>query len=157
MRIYKIANEKYQSYRGVGPAYVSKRLLQITSLLMPLRRTCSGGSLSQRDMMVSPLRGSVLSAAHIACQGQCRECVLPHKLCPAPCRLPRAQGETDLLISCSSAVIIARCRGLHTRNVSLLHKRSPFTGTAPRCPYHVCRKRSIVQTLQQLSSSSLQV
>ena len=69
MRIYKIANDKYQSYRSVGPAHVSKLLLQITSLLMPLRRTCSGGSLSQSDVMVSPLCGGVLSAACIACQG----------------------------------------------------------------------------------------
>ena len=74
MRIYRIANDKYQSYRSAGPAYVSKLLLQITSLLMPLRRTCSGGSLSQSDVTVSPLRGGILSAAHIAYQGQCQEC-----------------------------------------------------------------------------------
>ena len=31
MRIYNIASDKYQSYRSAGPAYVSKRLLQITA------------------------------------------------------------------------------------------------------------------------------
>ena len=85
MRIYTIANDKYQSYRSVGPAYVSKCLLQITSLLMPLRRTCSGGSLSQSDVAVSPLRTTFLRATHRACQGQCRACASPRELCPNPC------------------------------------------------------------------------
>lgn len=98
MRIYNIANDKYQSYRSAGPAYVSKRLLQITSLLMPLRRTCSGGSLSQRDMTVSPLCGGNLSAAHIACQGRRRECAQPRELCPNPCPCP---GQR-LRLTCSS-------------------------------------------------------
>ena len=66
MRIYNIASDKYQSYRSAGPAYVSRRLLQITSLLMPLRRTCSGGSLSQRDMTVNP-RAAASSVQHTSC------------------------------------------------------------------------------------------
>ena len=98
MRIYNIASDKYQSYRSAGPAYISKRLLQITSLLMPLRRTCSGGSLSQRDMTVSPLRGGVLSAAHTTCEGQRQACAQPRKLCPNPCPCPGQRGGAHLLI-----------------------------------------------------------
>ena len=98
MRIYNIASDKYQSYRSAGPAYVSKRLLQITSLLMPLRRTCSGGSLSQRDMTVRPVRGGGLSVAHIACQGQRQECVQPCEPCPAPCPSPGQRAGAHLVI-----------------------------------------------------------
>ena len=101
MQIYNIASDKYQSYRSAGPAYVSKRLLQITSLLMPLRRTCSGGSLSQRDMTVSPVRGGVLRAAHIARQGQRWACAQPRKALPKPSPLPRAKAEAHLLILAS--------------------------------------------------------
>ena len=42
MRIHEASAKKYAAYRTGGPTMVSKRLFQIMSLLLPLRRICSG-------------------------------------------------------------------------------------------------------------------
>ncbi len=39
-------------FRTHGPHMVSKKLIQIMSTLLPLRRICSGGQLSDKDLAV---------------------------------------------------------------------------------------------------------
>lgn len=55
MYVFERARTKYQLFRSQGPHMVSKRLIQIMSTLLPLRRICSGGQLSNKDLaVVSP-------------------------------------------------------------------------------------------------------
>lgn len=49
--MYDKAKEVYLSLRAQGPKVVSQNLLKISTLL-PLRRICSGGSLSYADLRV---------------------------------------------------------------------------------------------------------
>jgi len=49
---YDKAKEVYLSLRALGPKVVSQNLLKIMSTLLPLRRICSGGSLSYADLRV---------------------------------------------------------------------------------------------------------
>ncbi|KAK9824040.1 hypothetical protein WJX72_007212 [[Myrmecia] bisecta] len=56
------AKQQYQVFSSWGAAAVSKRLLQIMSLLQPLRRICSGGALSDRDLRVPDLQDHLLHA-----------------------------------------------------------------------------------------------
>ena len=41
-------------YAARGEAFQSSKILSIMALLMPLRRLCSGGSLTQADLEVGP-------------------------------------------------------------------------------------------------------
>ncbi|KAL3157879.1 hypothetical protein ABBQ32_012289 [Trebouxia sp. C0010 RCD-2024] len=52
MHVFERARTKYQMFRSQGPHMVSKRLIQIMSTLLPLRRICSGGQLSDKDLAV---------------------------------------------------------------------------------------------------------
>ncbi|KAL4518653.1 hypothetical protein Ndes2437B_g00741 [Nannochloris sp. 'desiccata'] len=52
-RVYATAAEYFSRYERMGPRYVSKNLLHIMSLLLPMRRICSGGALAERDLTVS--------------------------------------------------------------------------------------------------------
>lgn len=52
MYVFERARTKYQLFRSQGPHMVSKRLIQIMSTLLPLRRICSGGQLSNKDLAV---------------------------------------------------------------------------------------------------------
>ncbi|KAK9827580.1 hypothetical protein WJX81_000554 [Elliptochloris bilobata] len=55
MRCYADANTQYQRYKTAGPSYVTRHLLQIMSLLNPLRLICSGGALRTSDVTVPTL------------------------------------------------------------------------------------------------------
>ena len=52
LHVYGLAREGYLALRAGGPKEVSKNLLKIMSTLLPLRRICSGGSLSCADLRV---------------------------------------------------------------------------------------------------------
>ena len=52
MYVFERARTKYQLFRSQGPHMVSKRLIHIMSTLLPLRRICSGGQLSNKDLAV---------------------------------------------------------------------------------------------------------
>ena len=52
MHIFARAKAKYYMWRACGPQVVSKKLIQIMSTLLPLRRICSGGVLSDKDLAV---------------------------------------------------------------------------------------------------------
>ena len=52
MHVYERAKAKYHMFRKYGPHEVSKKLLQIMSTLLPLRRICSGGKLSDKDLKI---------------------------------------------------------------------------------------------------------
>ena len=52
MHVFERARTKYQMFRSQGPHMVSRRLIQIMSTLLPLRRICSGGKLSNKDLAV---------------------------------------------------------------------------------------------------------
>ena len=52
LHVYAKANEVYLSLRAQGPKVVSQNLLKIMSTLLPLRRICSGGSMSYADLRV---------------------------------------------------------------------------------------------------------
>ena len=52
MHVFERARTKYQMFRSQGSHMVSKRLIQIMSTLLPLRRICSGGKLSNKDLAV---------------------------------------------------------------------------------------------------------
>ena len=52
MHVFERARTKYQMFRSQGSHMVSKRLIQIMSTLLPLRRICSGGQLSNKDLAV---------------------------------------------------------------------------------------------------------
>lgn len=52
MHVFERARTKYQMFRSQGSHMVSKRLIQIMSTLLPLRRICSGGQLSDKDLAV---------------------------------------------------------------------------------------------------------
>ncbi|DBA72541.1 TPA: hypothetical protein ACH3X2_010298 [Trebouxia sp. C0005] len=58
MHVYDKAKEVYLSLRAQGPKAVSQNLLKIMSTLLPLRRICSGGSLSYADLRVDCQRCS---------------------------------------------------------------------------------------------------
>ena len=49
-RVHGIAAEYFSRYESRGPHCVSKNLLHIMSLLLPMRRICSGGALTERDL-----------------------------------------------------------------------------------------------------------
>ena len=52
MRVYEKARLKYHVFRSQGSNTVGKHLIQIMSTLLPLRRICSGGKLSDKDLNV---------------------------------------------------------------------------------------------------------
>ncbi|KAL0037370.1 hypothetical protein WJX79_004318 [Trebouxia sp. C0005] len=52
MHVFERARTKYHMFRTPGPHMVSKKLIQIMSTLLPLRRICSGGQLSDKDLAV---------------------------------------------------------------------------------------------------------
>ena len=52
MHVFERARTKYHMFRTHGPHMVSKKLIQIMSTLLPLRRICSGGQLSDKDLAV---------------------------------------------------------------------------------------------------------
>ena len=52
MHVFERARTKYHMFRAHGPHVVSKKLIQIMSTLLPLRRICSGGQLSDKDLNV---------------------------------------------------------------------------------------------------------
>ena len=52
MHVFERARTKYHMFRSQGSHMVSKRLIQIMSTLLPLRRICSGGQLSNKDLAV---------------------------------------------------------------------------------------------------------
>ena len=52
MHVYHKAAAEYLTLREQGAKVVSKNLLKIMSTLLPLRRICSGGSLSYADLRV---------------------------------------------------------------------------------------------------------
>ncbi|KAG2441423.1 hypothetical protein HYH02_010011 [Chlamydomonas schloesseri] len=51
-RIQQQAAEGWRKLKAVGPAYVNSHLFTATSMLMPLRRICSGGRLGPKDLAV---------------------------------------------------------------------------------------------------------
>lgn len=48
--VYKKVLTKFEQFRSWGPTIVSKNILQIMSLLLPLRRLCSGGFVSNYEL-----------------------------------------------------------------------------------------------------------
>ena len=52
MHVFERAQAKYHMFRSQGSLVVSKRLIQIMSTLLPLRRICCGGQLSDKDLAV---------------------------------------------------------------------------------------------------------
>ena len=71
LHVYDKAKEVYLSLRAQGPKVVSQNLLKIMSTLLPLRRICSGGSLSYADLRVaSSIRQRRLSIC-ISMHGVC--------------------------------------------------------------------------------------
>ena len=52
MHIFERAKAKYQMFHTHGPQVVSKKLIQIMSTLLPLRRICSRDVLSDKDLAV---------------------------------------------------------------------------------------------------------
>ena len=48
--LYTTAKKAYDLFRRQGPECVARNYLQISSLLLPLRRMCSGGTLSEKDL-----------------------------------------------------------------------------------------------------------
>lgn len=57
MRVHKLAAEEYSAVKEEGPELVSRHLLQLMSLLEPLRRICSGGCLKDKDLRVPDAYG----------------------------------------------------------------------------------------------------
>uniref|UniRef100_A0A7I4DZM6 SNF2 family DNA-dependent ATPase n=1 Tax=Physcomitrium patens TaxID=3218 RepID=A0A7I4DZM6_PHYPA len=51
--VYQHVIRKFEQFRCWGPTVVSKNILQIMSLLLPLRRLCSGGFVSQVELIMS--------------------------------------------------------------------------------------------------------
>lgn len=64
IHVFERARAKYHMFRSQGPLVVSKRLIQIMSTLLPLRRICSGGQLSDKDLAVVSLSHCCLLAVH---------------------------------------------------------------------------------------------
>ena len=52
LHVFERARSKYHMFRAHGAHMVSKKLIQIMSTLLPLRRICSGGQLSDKDLNV---------------------------------------------------------------------------------------------------------
>lgn len=52
-RVHAAAKEQWKVVRAAGAHTVSRNLLQIMSLLLPMRRVCSGGNLTECDISVS--------------------------------------------------------------------------------------------------------
>ncbi len=67
MHVFERARTKYHMFRTHGPHMVSKKLIQIMSTLLPLRRICSGGQLSDKDLAVV----STSMSCSMLCQLQC--------------------------------------------------------------------------------------
>lgn len=59
--VYGRVRNVWLTLAAAGPGTINKHLLQAMSLLLPLRRICSGGRLSRSDMQVS-------AGSHIALQ-----------------------------------------------------------------------------------------
>lgn len=55
MNAYELALAKYEQIKQQHPHTICKHLLQIMSLLLPLRRICSGGVLTEKDLGVPDL------------------------------------------------------------------------------------------------------
>lgn len=66
MHVYERAMAKYQMFRSHGPHMVSKKLIQIMSTLLPLRRICSGGKLSDKDLTIVSQSAAAAAVVHIA-------------------------------------------------------------------------------------------
>ncbi|KAK9830036.1 hypothetical protein WJX72_009324 [[Myrmecia] bisecta] len=58
------AKRQFDVFRSWGAPAISKRLLQIMSLLQPMRRICSGGALSEKDLTVPDLQHVLEAGAH---------------------------------------------------------------------------------------------
>lgn len=52
LRAHADAAAKWRAAKAHGPSFVSTRLIAIMALLGPLRRICSGGSMSTNDIAV---------------------------------------------------------------------------------------------------------
>ncbi|CAM6129371.1 unnamed protein product [Calypogeia fissa] len=66
MAVYQRVISKFEQFRCWGPTVVSKNILQIMSLLLPLRRLCSGGFISSLDLNMSKSEQCCGGAADIA-------------------------------------------------------------------------------------------
>jgi hypothetical protein len=62
-KVHATAAEYFSRYERMGPDYISKNLLHIMSLLLPMRRICSGGALTASDLTVSE---PIISAAEMS-------------------------------------------------------------------------------------------
>mmetsp|Transcript_13439 Transcript_13439/g.44267 ORF Transcript_13439/g.44267 Transcript_13439/m.44267 type:complete len:1465 (-) Transcript_13439:1441-5835(-) len=51
------AKAEYQLIRACGVAEVNRKIFQIMSMLLPLRRVCSGGSLTEKDLQAQKVGG----------------------------------------------------------------------------------------------------
>ena len=51
-KVHSLAASRWQALRALGPNFVNSHLFSITSMLMPLRRICSGGQLEEKDVTV---------------------------------------------------------------------------------------------------------
>ena len=70
LHVYGKAKEVYLSLRDQGAKVVSQNLLKIMSTLLPLRRICSGGSLSYADLrVVSSIQTAVSVNLHVNAWG----------------------------------------------------------------------------------------
>ncbi|KAG0572879.1 hypothetical protein KC19_VG131700 [Ceratodon purpureus] len=69
--VYRHVIRKFEQFRCWGPTVVSKNILQIMSLLLPLRRLCSGGFVSQVELTMSKeeVNGSAGGASSDALTG----------------------------------------------------------------------------------------
>lgn len=54
-KVHTAVHNKWLGIRAHGAAYINKYILSITSLLLPLRRICSGGVLQDADLNVPEL------------------------------------------------------------------------------------------------------
>ena len=75
MHVDERAKAKYQMFRSHGPHMVSKKLIQIMSALLPLRRICSGGKLSDRDLTI--VSSTVVTVASLLLLGTEAPIIMP--------------------------------------------------------------------------------
>jgi SNF2 family DNA or RNA helicase len=80
-RVHREAKSEWLKHRQLGAYHVSKNLLAIMSLLQPLRRICSGGLLTARDVRVgAPAPQTPTPPLPLAGEVQLQAASCPHTL-----------------------------------------------------------------------------
>ena len=57
LRLHHQASQQYKQLRQMGTQQVSKKMLQVMRLLLPLRKICSGSTLTAKDMQLPDVVG----------------------------------------------------------------------------------------------------